>query len=176
MVLEVFTDCCCSKSFYLLIKANDLCCRRPIYGYNIFKEVTQGYPDMERYENLGLVGEGSYGMVMKCRHKETNQLVAIKKFIESEDDKMVKKIAMREIRMLKVRNLLLNPIKLDLLHSLVCFMEVHTHFELKPCFGQKVDLKFTASFGKYAGRSIQHLKRYLDSSLRLNDSKFGDFR
>ncbi|XP_065058145.1 cyclin-dependent kinase-like 2 [Rhopilema esculentum] len=56
---------------------------------------------MERYENLGLVGEGSYGMVMKCRHKETNQLVAIKKFIESEDDKMVKKIAMREIRMLK---------------------------------------------------------------------------
>ena len=57
---------------------------------------------MERYENLGLVGEGSYGMVMKCRHKETNQLVAIKKFIESEDDKMVKKIALREIRMLKV--------------------------------------------------------------------------
>jgi len=56
---------------------------------------------MERYENLGLVGEGSYGMVMKCRHKETNQLVAIKKFIESEDDKMVKKIALREIRMLK---------------------------------------------------------------------------
>ena len=57
---------------------------------------------MEKYENLGLVGEGSYGMVMKCRHKESNQVVAIKKFIESEDDKMVKKIALREIRMLKV--------------------------------------------------------------------------
>lgn len=57
---------------------------------------------MEKYENLGLVGEGSYGMVMKCRHKESNQIVAIKKFIESEDDKMVKKIALREIRMLKV--------------------------------------------------------------------------
>lgn len=56
---------------------------------------------MEKYENLGLVGEGSYGMVMKCRHKESNQIVAIKKFIESEDDKMVKKIALREIRMLK---------------------------------------------------------------------------
>ena len=64
------------------------------------------FPDwsliMERYENLGLVGEGSYGMVLKCRHKETNQIVAIKKFIESEDDKMVKKIALREIKMLKV--------------------------------------------------------------------------
>lgn len=57
---------------------------------------------MEKYENLGLVGEGSYGMVMKCRHKDSNQIVAIKKFIESEDDKMVKKIALREVRMLKV--------------------------------------------------------------------------
>ena len=57
---------------------------------------------MERYESLGMVGEGSYGMVLKCRHRETGQLVAIKKFIESEDDKLVRKIAMREIRMLKV--------------------------------------------------------------------------
>ncbi|XP_067671189.1 cyclin-dependent kinase-like 2 isoform X2 [Haliotis asinina] len=57
---------------------------------------------MEKYENLGLVGEGSYGMVLKCRHKESGQLVAIKKFLESEDDKMVKKIALREVRMLKI--------------------------------------------------------------------------
>ncbi|CAN2388888.1 Cyclin-dependent kinase-like 2 [Pristimantis euphronides] len=56
---------------------------------------------MEKYENLGLVGEGSYGMVMKCRHKESGRVVAIKKFLESEDDKMVKKIAMREIKLLK---------------------------------------------------------------------------
>lgn len=57
---------------------------------------------MEKYENLGLVGEGSYGMVLKCRHKDTGQLVAIKKFLENEDDKLVKKIAMREVKMLKV--------------------------------------------------------------------------
>ena len=56
---------------------------------------------MDKYENLGMVGEGSYGVVMKCRHKETKQLVAIKRFIETEDDKMVKKIALREVRMLK---------------------------------------------------------------------------
>ena len=75
---------------------------------------------MERYENLGLVGEGSYGMVMKCRHRETNQLVAIKKFIESEDDKMVKKIALREIRMLKVCICLLQPeslVKADIIQA-----------------------------------------------------------
>ncbi|XP_012579714.1 PREDICTED: cyclin-dependent kinase-like 2 [Condylura cristata] len=56
---------------------------------------------MEKYENLGLVGEGSYGMVMKCRNKDSGRIVAIKKFLESDDDKMVKKIAMREIRLLK---------------------------------------------------------------------------
>jgi len=61
---------------------------------------------MEKYDSLGTVGEGSYGLVLKCRHRETGQLVAIKKFIESEDDKMVKKIAMREIRMLKVIDIL----------------------------------------------------------------------
>uniref|UniRef100_H2ZSK2 Cyclin-dependent kinase-like 2 n=1 Tax=Latimeria chalumnae TaxID=7897 RepID=H2ZSK2_LATCH len=56
---------------------------------------------MDKYENLGLVGEGSYGMVIKCRNKETGRVVAIKKFLESDDDKMVKKIAMREIKLLK---------------------------------------------------------------------------
>lgn len=57
---------------------------------------------MEKYDNLGNIGEGSYGMVMKCRHKESGQLVAIKKFLETDEDKTVKKIALREIRMLKV--------------------------------------------------------------------------
>jgi cyclin-dependent kinase-like len=56
---------------------------------------------MDKYERLGVLGEGSYGVVTKCRHKETGQIVAVKKFIESEDDKVVKKIAHREIRMLK---------------------------------------------------------------------------
>jgi len=57
---------------------------------------------MDQYENLGRMGEGSYGKVLRCRHRATGQLVAIKKFIECENDKMVKKIAAREIRMLKV--------------------------------------------------------------------------
>lgn len=57
---------------------------------------------MEKYDNLGPVGEGSYGMVLKCRHKESQQLVAIKKFLDSDEDRMVKKIAMREVRMLRV--------------------------------------------------------------------------
>lgn len=57
---------------------------------------------MERYESLGLVGEGSYGTVLKCRHRESGRLVAIKKFVDSDDDRTVKKIALREIKLLKV--------------------------------------------------------------------------
>ena len=56
---------------------------------------------MEKYEKLGKIGEGSYGIVIKCRHKETGHLVAIKKFLESEDDPQIRKIALREVRMLK---------------------------------------------------------------------------
>ncbi|XP_032863079.2 cyclin-dependent kinase-like 2 isoform X1 [Tyto alba] len=56
---------------------------------------------MEKYQVLGLVGEGSYGVVTKCRNKESGQIVAVKKFLESEDDAAVKKIAVREIKLLK---------------------------------------------------------------------------
>lgn len=57
---------------------------------------------MEKYEQLSVVGEGSYGLVMKCRHRDTDQVVAIKKFLETEDDARLRRLALREIRMLKV--------------------------------------------------------------------------
>ncbi|XP_055703065.1 cyclin-dependent kinase-like 2 [Phlebotomus papatasi] len=56
---------------------------------------------MEKYDVISVVGEGSYGLVMRCRHRESGQYVAIKKFLETEDDPTVRKMAMREIRMLK---------------------------------------------------------------------------
>lgn len=57
---------------------------------------------MERYDKVMKIGEGSYGVVFKCRDRKSGQMVAIKKFVESEEDPLIKKIAMREIRMLKV--------------------------------------------------------------------------
>lgn len=57
---------------------------------------------MEKYENIEIVGEGSYGLVMKCKHRATGQIVAIKKFLETEEDVQVRKIAFREITILKV--------------------------------------------------------------------------
>ena len=38
---------------------------------------------MNKYEVLGVVGEGAYGIVLKCRNKENAETVAIKKFKES---------------------------------------------------------------------------------------------
>ena len=85
---------------------------------------------MNKYEIVGIVGEGAYGIVYKAKNKENGEygkynltyniyfasftqsdfllmkkyidLVAIKKFKESTDeDEIVKKTTNREIRMLK---------------------------------------------------------------------------
>ena len=40
--------------------------------------------------------------MLKARHKETGQIVAIKKFKESDEDEQVRKTALREVRILKV--------------------------------------------------------------------------
>eukprot|EP00056_Hartaetosiga_gracilis_P017401 m.7169 g.7169 ORF g.7169 m.7169 type:complete len:442 (-) comp5671_c0_seq1:840-2165(-) len=69
---------------------------------------------MEKYEKISKIGEGSYGIVIKCRHKESGKIVAIKKFLETEDDPQIRKIALREVRMLK-----------SLKHgNLVCLLEM----------------------------------------------------
>ncbi|CAD5116341.1 DgyrCDS5242 [Dimorphilus gyrociliatus] len=69
---------------------------------------------MNKYEVIDVVGEdrfiecsqeflltGAYGVVLKCKHKETSEYVAIKKFKDSEDNDDVKRTTMRELRMLR---------------------------------------------------------------------------
>ena len=63
---------------------------------------------MNKYEVLGIIGEGAYGLVLKASNKSANEIVAIKKFKESEDDEIVRKTTLREVkvlRMLKQRNI-----------------------------------------------------------------------
>lgn len=42
---------------------------------------------------MGTIGEGTYGIVLKCRHRETGQVVAIKQFKKTDEDK---KVGLRE--------------------------------------------------------------------------------
>lgn len=77
---------------------------------------------MEKYDIISVVGEGSYGLVMRCRHRESGQYVAIKKFLETEDDPTVRKMALREIRMLKVK-----PIKSHTVAPLCSYSTIVSH-------------------------------------------------
>lgn len=56
---------------------------------------------MEAYETLGIIGEGTYGVVMKARNRATGKLVAIKRFKQSDEDDHVRKTSTREVRMLQ---------------------------------------------------------------------------
>ncbi|KPM10395.1 cyclin-dependent kinase-like protein 1 (CDC2-related kinase)-like protein [Sarcoptes scabiei] len=60
------------------------------------------HSSIEKYEKIAKIGEGSYGIVFKCRNRDNGQLVAIKKYVETEDDPLIKKIAMREIKIVIV--------------------------------------------------------------------------
>ena len=57
---------------------------------------------MNKYEILGIVGEGAYGVVYKAKNTETNEFVAIKKFKDSEEDEVVRKTTLREVKMLRM--------------------------------------------------------------------------
>lgn len=57
--------------------------------------------DHNRYKPIEIIGQGAYGIVMKCQDKQTNETVAIKKIIDS-CFKMPK--VLRELTILKKLN------------------------------------------------------------------------
>lgn len=54
-----------------------------------------------RYKPIEIIGQGAYGIVMKCQDKQTNEIVAIKKIMDS-CFKMPK--VLRELAILKKLN------------------------------------------------------------------------
>lgn len=61
------------------------------------KEASQ----LERYERMDKLGEGTYGVVYKCRDIQTNAIVALKKIRLEKEDDGVPSTAIREISLLK---------------------------------------------------------------------------
>ena len=57
---------------------------------------------MQKYEILSSIGDGAYGVVLKCKDVENNSYVAIKKFKDADDDELTKKTTMREVKILKM--------------------------------------------------------------------------
>jgi cyclin-dependent kinase-like len=70
---------------------------------------------MQKYEIIERIGEGAYGVVLKCRYNDSGQsktktihedgeenLVAMKQFKEGDDSEIVKKTTMREVKILKM--------------------------------------------------------------------------
>ena len=54
-----------------------------------------------KYQIIDVIGEGAYGIVYKCIDRDTNETLAIKKYLE-EYDKLPKKEINREIYALQV--------------------------------------------------------------------------
>ena len=63
--------------------------------------LTKNISEIEKYEKLEKLGEGTYGVVYKGKHKETGELVAIKKNRLEKEDDGVPSTAIREISLLK---------------------------------------------------------------------------
>lgn len=115
---------------------------------------------MNKYEVQGIVGEGAYGVVIRCRHKESGEVRAIKKFRESEDDEAVRKTAVREVKILKM-----------LRHSSI----VHLH----EAFRRKGRLYLVFEFmpmnllnmleEQPGGRSLQETRKYLHQLVHAID-------
>ena len=47
------------------------------------------------------MGEGAFGIVYKAKNKESGEVVAIKKFKEEDDDDVIRKNTLREVKMLR---------------------------------------------------------------------------
>ena len=57
--------------------------------------------DLEKYIKIDKVGEGTYGVVYKCRNKENQEIVALKKIRLENEDEGIPSTAIREISILK---------------------------------------------------------------------------
>lgn len=56
---------------------------------------------LDNYDKLEKIGEGTYGVVYKARHRESGRFVALKKIRLESEDEGVPSTAIREVSLLK---------------------------------------------------------------------------
>ena len=79
------------------------------YGLSVCNRVQLSFrfrseDELEKYIKIDKVGEGTYGVVYKCRNKESQELVALKKIRLENEDEGIPSTAIREISILKKHN------------------------------------------------------------------------
>jgi len=70
----IMRDCCQRSSVQVFINSIVLNTKRDFKYFSRSSSKT-----MERYERLNKIGEGSYGVVFKCRNRESGELVFMTK-------------------------------------------------------------------------------------------------
>jgi serine/threonine protein kinase len=68
---------------------------------NSSKNLTKPVSELDKYQKLEKLGEGTYGVVYKALNQETGEFVAIKKIRLEKEDDGVPSTAIREISLLK---------------------------------------------------------------------------
>lgn len=109
---------------------------------------------MEDYTKIEKVGEGTYGVVFKGKHKITGKLVAIKKIRMESEDEGVPSTAIREISLLKE---LVHPNIVSLLEVIMEESRLYLIFEFL-CMDLK---KYLDSFGSEKYMEPAQVKSYL---------------
>eukprot|EP00924_Labyrinthula_sp_SR-Ha-C_P006136 snap_masked-scaffold_54-processed-gene-1.54-mRNA-1 protein AED:0.24 eAED:0.26 QI:0/0/0/0.88/1/1/9/0/224 len=57
---------------------------------------------MNKFDVIKVIGEGAYGIVLKCINKKTGDFVALKKFKSDDEEAIVHKNIFREVRILRI--------------------------------------------------------------------------
>ena len=65
------------------------------------RKLTKPASELDKYQRMEELGQGTYGVVFKAKHKVTGEVVALKKIRLEKEDDGVPSTAIREISLLK---------------------------------------------------------------------------
>ncbi|XP_073307030.1 cell division control protein 2 homolog A-like [Primulina huaijiensis] len=129
---------------------------------------------MDKYEKVGKIGEGTYGVVYKARDRITNETIAMKKIRLEQEDEGVPSTAIREISLLKEMQHA-NIVRLkDVVHSekrlYLVFeyldLDLKKHMDSCPDFSQNPHLVKSFLFQILRGICYCHSHRVLHRDLK----------
>nr|CBZ41239.1 CDK1b protein [Oikopleura dioica] len=103
--------------------------------------------DISNYKKLEKIGEGTYGIVYRCKYLPTGQYVAMKKFRLGDEEEGIPPTSVREISLLKE---LKHPNIVDLITILVEKEKIYLVFEFMP-----MDLKQYLDSLKSSGKFMR---------------------